>query len=170
MAHADVDWRFDIETTTFDVASGESFEVLGRVTNLATSTSPLAVPECDGCLRWTRLIFGSPTTGVFDQYAFDTSVTADELAGIELAPGESILFTVYTASPLGPAVAPGVYDLTVHSLHLPGLGSREGGSVQITVVPEPEQWALLLAGLGVTGWAARRRETRSNADANTLAG
>lgn len=27
----------------------------------------------------------------------------------------------------------------------------------VTAVPEPHTWALLLAGLGVVGWAARRR-------------
>jgi hypothetical protein len=30
-----------------------------------------------------------------------------------------------------------------------------GGS--LAPVPEPETWALMLAGLGLVGWAARRR-------------
>mgnify|MGYP006183190499 CR=1 FL=1 len=29
-------------------------------------------------------------------------------------------------------------------------------------VPEPETWAMLLAGLGITGWAVRRRQQPSS--------
>lgn len=33
-------------------------------------------------------------------------------------------------------------------------------TVQIAAVPEPETWSMLLAGLGLLGWAARRRAKR----------
>jgi hypothetical protein len=29
---------------------------------------------------------------------------------------------------------------------------------RVTPVPEPAQWAMMLAGLGLVGWAARRRQ------------
>lgn len=32
----------------------------------------------------------------------------------------------------------------------------------LTPVPEPEHWAMLLAGFGITGWAARRRQQASS--------
>lgn len=35
-------------------------------------------------------------------------------------------------------------------------------SVITAPVPEPEHWAMLLAGLGITGWASRRRQQPSN--------
>ena len=44
--------------------------------------------------------------------------------------------------------------------------SQGGGSVNFTApVPEPETYALMLAGMGVVGWAARRR--RAAADKNS---
>ncbi len=33
----------------------------------------------------------------------------------------------------------------------------DGELMQMSLVPEPESWAMLLAGLGLLGWLARRR-------------
>jgi hypothetical protein len=41
-----------------------------------------------------------------------------------------------------------------------GVGEKVGlDNVVVTAVPEPHEWALMLAGLGLVGWAARRRST-----------
>jgi hypothetical protein len=34
------------------------------------------------------------------------------------------------------------------------------GTVSVTAVPEPETYAMMLAGLGLVGWSARRRASR----------
>lgn len=56
---------------------------------------------------------------------------------------------------------------TLGYLYNPGLQSQvylrdlgQGEQSLIGNVPEPSEWALLLAGFGVAGWAARRRKTR----------
>ena len=35
------------------------------------------------------------------------------------------------------------------------------GTLSVAAVPEPETYALMLAGLGVVGWVARRRQCRA---------
>jgi hypothetical protein len=40
-------------------------------------------------------------------------------------------------------------------------GEIRGQLVQVTPVPEPETYALMLAGLGLVGWAAARRRTQT---------
>lgn len=40
-----------------------------------------------------------------------------------------------------------------------GMINLQIGGFVVSQVPEPETWALLLAGLGLTGWMARRRRT-----------
>lgn len=47
-------------------------------------------------------------------------------------------------------------SIFINLVDLPGLA---GQSIVISAVPEPETWAMLLAGLGLVGFAARRRAT-----------
>jgi type VI secretion system secreted protein VgrG len=42
----------------------------------------------------------------------------------------------------------------------PGEGDEGGGVVTVTPIPEPETYAMLLAGLGVMGFVARRRQRK----------
>jgi hypothetical protein len=45
--------------------------------------------------------------------------------------------------------------------NMAGLYARVGDTILIRAVPEPETYAMLLGGLGVVGWMARRRKQRS---------
>lgn len=56
-------------------------------------------------------------------------------------------------------------DSGYYTLHVTGhlsSGHSDGEyRVQVTAVPEPETFAMLLAGLGIVGWASRRRTSRA---------
>jgi hypothetical protein len=52
---------------------------------------------------------------------------------------------------------PGSYAVVVRGAVTGNFGGSYAGSVAIVPVPEPQAWAMLLAGLGVAGSLARRR-------------
>jgi hypothetical protein len=51
----------------------------------------------------------------------------------------------------------GFYALKVDGRVLGEGGGAFGGDLTISPVPEPQTWAMLLAGLGMVGMTARRR-------------
>jgi len=55
-------------------------------------------------------------------------------------------------------LTPGNYSLTISGNA--GSGASYGGNVVLTPIPEPETYALMLAGLGVVGFVAARRRPR----------
>jgi hypothetical protein len=63
----------------------------------------------------------------------------------------------------GALLSPGTYTLTLTGSNSAAIGSY-GGNIAVSVaapVPEPETYTLLLAGLGVLGFIARRRNART---------
>jgi hypothetical protein len=74
----------------------------------------------------------------------------------------------YMISLVSEKVNAGNYYFTVSGVtnmspygHFSGVNSY-GGTISVTAVPEPETYAMLLAGLGVVGFAARRRNKVGN--------
>jgi len=64
----------------------------------------------------------------------------------------------------------GSVSTTVHTIQVDGISSNSGKftgtvGVQVTAVPEPETYAMMLAGLGALGFLARRRNSSSNNNA-----
>ena len=56
-------------------------------------------------------------------------------------------------------LAPGSYKLVISGLNSPTQASYSGNlAVSVAAVPEPETYALMLAGLGAMGFVARRRK------------
>ena len=54
---------------------------------------------------------------------------------------------------------PGAYSLRISGTAVTG-GASYGGNLVLTPIPEPETYALMLAGLGVIGFVAARRRNR----------
>lgn len=77
-----------------------------------------------------------------------TSVTVDGIAIVDLLPGLDDYYFFSTP------VAAGAHNISVTGL---SYGGSFVGSYSVTSVPEPESFALALAGLGIAGGLARRR-------------
>ena len=97
-----------------------------------------------------------------DQLGNDTVVfaTAGSLSGVGIygvGPTKIDTFapSVYSGNPASP-VAPGVYS-----------GTSYGATLTLSAVPEPEAWALMVAGVAMAGGAARvaRRSRQATANA-----
>ena len=56
----------------------------------------------------------------------------------------------------------GNFDLNITGMTNGTLGGLYSGSIQVSPVPEPETYAMLLAGLGLMGAVVRRRSQRKN--------
>jgi hypothetical protein len=68
---------------------------------------------------------------------------------------------VWATPAVGFGLAPGVYTLTLTGTNSASMGS-DAGNLALTpglpaAVPEPDNYAMLLAGLGIVGLLARRR-------------
>lgn len=91
-------------------------------------------------------------------------------AAMSIAGGGSYYFDLKFLKELSPAGTPSVQLFNTFGLHDPaclsdgplciGGASSNKAIVVFSPVPEPEAYALMLAGLGVVGFAARRRAVR----------
>jgi hypothetical protein len=74
------------------------------------------------------------------------------LIGTSSAPGGSMVGLVQSAQPAGN------YALTVMGVANGTSGGIYTGAISVTAVPEPETYAMMLAGLAALGFLARRRQ------------
>jgi hypothetical protein len=88
-----------------------------------------------------------PVLGIdgFSVVLQDASAT---VLGIDNSPGDGFMFDNLTA---------GSYSLTFVGLTSGSIGGSYGGAIFATTIPEPETYALMLAGLGLVGFMAARR-------------
>ena len=73
--------------------------------------------------------------------------------GVQESTGTIDLWSIY-----GVTLTPGSYFLQVNGYVNANTGASFGANVNLTPVPEPETWAMMLGGLSVLGALARRRQ------------
>ena len=127
-----------------DGASGDTFADRYSFTTTATSSfaalaSSISQSASDGIQITNFQIFNS---GGFS------------IPGTKVLDGQVDLWT-FTS---GHAVADAYYFLVSGTLLSDGAAAYSGNVSVATAVPEPEIYGMLLAGLGVAGWMARRRK------------
>lgn len=91
---------------------------------------------------------------IFSSFSFDNVTTSTNLASGVLSPGAPFDFLGF----LGPLNTADTYSLTVIGSLAPFHHSGSySGNFHISPIPEPETYAMLLAGLGLIGFSLRRR-------------
>lgn len=116
---------------------GTTSIVAASITNVAISFGSLSFGEIT---NFSALLNGVPLLlGGTSQTTNGVTVSTQVLAGSTTLP-------------------PGFYQLQISGSAV-GASASYGGNIVATPVPEPETYAMLMAGLGVIGFVARRRKS-----------
>ena len=146
---------FAVSLGSIDLSSGSGF----------FGNTPVAGPFVD------TLTFTVTTTSTFNG-SITTAVNGTQdvdFTSVVVTPG-TLAFSSLLADPVevwatpaaGFSLTPGVYTLTLSGTNSVSMGSYGGNlaltpGLPTTPVPEPESYAMLLAGLGIVGLLTRRR-------------
>ena len=150
------------------------------VANAVTGITPFAGSATTGY----NAIFGNTSVGnpFSDIFTFSIPVGASGNGGsnvISLSSSGNVIFSLFSLAEAGFGTVfgatggtssslsfanggvPGSYTLTVAGSKTSLASGSYAGNVTISPVPEPETYAMILAGLGLLGFAARRRKTNN---------
>jgi hypothetical protein len=123
-------WTFNLGTESAVAAS---------ITNVEVTFAGMSAGKILGFMAYLNgtQLFG-PTSSVT---AGGITVTTQVLAG-------------------GTTLPAGMYELTISGTGITGANASYGGNIVATPVPEPETYALMLAGLAAVGFVAARRRNQ----------
>ena len=123
-----------------------------NVTSPFTDWYTFTIPAGSNGSGASNVISLGATNVIFSLFQLYDSVSSTTWSGITGGTTSSLSFSG--------GAAPGSYTLTVSGYKVtPALNGLYAGNISISPVPEPETYAMLLAGLGLLGLSARRRNS-----------
>lgn len=151
---ADGNWEFTLSALGLNSTFGNDSFIGGLhvVENTGVGTQPSGVSGVSGGA--TVNFFDNNTGGGGLQY--DYSFKFGPSAANRLTDGESVSWVANNMGTFS-SFADGQLALHVQGIDLPGF-SGTNSAWYISPVPEPETYAMLLAGLGLLGFVVRRRK------------
>ncbi len=151
-------YSFNLQlTSNFGSLFNNANAFVGRVLFNTAGADPLAnsVALAPGTWGVSTITYNNSESAQPGSISFDFSESLGGGAGNRLTSGERVSWMTSFAQPTG-FVAP------QFALHVQGIGANDdsGWYVPTSPIPEPETYALLLAGLGLLGFHARRRKQK----------
>jgi hypothetical protein len=151
--------------STFNVTSAGGVAGLGamgmtnpalNIDNLGSWTLTGTPFSYAGTSFTLRVSFTAPPGTTPTSALFTSAITGDVIAT-----DNGGLFIDFDNTPRSFTFAGGAFNLIVQDVSLTphGTSVASTGFINVTSVPEPETYALLLAGLGAVGFMARRRKS-----------
>ena len=159
-------YTFDLSTTSnFNALFGTPNATIHRLVFNTNNVDPVANSVRLASGSWgVNRIYYLPSNTLLGGVTFDFMEgwgNSSTSAGSLLTSNERVVWETTFASPTSFVAPP--FALKVYGLGNSGTG--HAWYVPATPIPEPETYAMLLAGLGVLGFAARRRKQKEAAAA-----
>lgn len=130
---------------TIDLSSGSASFI---------ATSPVLASDA-GLFKFDTLTFTGLATGTYD---FLLDISAQNITGLTATLNGQVA-TVLSAGRFSFASleSTGSTPFVLGITGVPGARALYSGDFSVTAVPEPETYAMMLAGLGIMGFVARRK-------------
>jgi len=152
----------DLSAVTLKIV-GEAGEAHGSAVNVSFAGNASALVDFNSMVRGGYLGLGlsvSRANTVVGEYLWDAQQSGDQLVNFSFVGnvGEELTFSSFMLT--GAGLEGANFAQSALPYTLVETGASLNGSFTIAAVPEPETYAMLLAGLGMMGAIARRRNMR----------
>lgn len=144
---------FSATVNNIDFTGSQTADTFDNLVAAHIHAGPTAVPGQNAPVVWgffgTPFNDNNPNDVVMTPFA--TGVGGTISGKWDLSEGNNTTFAAQVGN-----ILDGLSYINFHTTQFTG-GEIRGRILQVAAVPEPENYALMLAGLGALGWAARRR-------------
>ena len=149
ISHAPVALSFLDNTTDFGATFGRN-----QMGNTFADKYTFTISDSFGTEAYLSSISANSSTGLeITDFSIRTATGNVVANGVQEQSGAIDLWSIY-----GVNLTPGSYFLQVGGFVVSNVGASYGANVNLTPVPEPETYAMMLAGLAGLGLMAKRRK------------